>query len=243
LPVSGLLANHEKSHLILRAIEWLNRLAKRHGISLRQSFLRLATRAQREIARLWSWGPAKQKARHMGGSIGLTVWGGARLWTAAEDFQLDRDTREQRQHDAGGDHADGGLHRGAANQTDAVEQGSQVADIERRFFTIEANIGQCAFRAFFGSARQHGLELYIGCWQTNSNSSPLGQWHCPLCREKIAPLGESSGTVPFENIATGEAAFLVEVVRDGGVDGGDLLKTSHPPEAEHRALPPSKWEV
>ncbi len=26
-------------------------------------------------------------------------------------------------------------------------------------------------------------------------------------------------------------AFLVEVVRDGGVDGGELLKTSHPPEA------------
>jgi IS5 family transposase len=40
------------SHLILRAIEWLNRLARRHQINLRQSFLRLATRARREVARL-----------------------------------------------------------------------------------------------------------------------------------------------------------------------------------------------
>jgi len=45
-------AHPTDSHLILRAIEWLNRLAKRHGISLRQSFLRLATRARREVARL-----------------------------------------------------------------------------------------------------------------------------------------------------------------------------------------------
>ena len=39
-------------HLILRAIEWLNRAAKRNGISLRQSILRLATRAGRDVARL-----------------------------------------------------------------------------------------------------------------------------------------------------------------------------------------------
>jgi len=46
------IAHPTDSHLILRAIEWLNRLAKRHGINLRQSFLRLATRARREVARL-----------------------------------------------------------------------------------------------------------------------------------------------------------------------------------------------
>lgn len=45
-------AHPTDSHLILRAIEWLNRAAKRHGINLRQSFLRLATRARREVARL-----------------------------------------------------------------------------------------------------------------------------------------------------------------------------------------------
>jgi IS5 family transposase len=45
-------AHPTDSHLILRSIEWLNRLAKRHGIKLRQSFLRLTTRARREVARL-----------------------------------------------------------------------------------------------------------------------------------------------------------------------------------------------
>ena len=45
-------AHPTDSHLILRAIEWLNRAAKRHGIKLRQSFLRLATRARREVTRL-----------------------------------------------------------------------------------------------------------------------------------------------------------------------------------------------
>lgn len=45
-------AHPTDSHLILRAIEWLNRVAKRHGIKLRQSFIRLATRARREVARL-----------------------------------------------------------------------------------------------------------------------------------------------------------------------------------------------
>jgi len=46
------IAHPTDSHLLLRGIEWLNRLAKRHGIRLRQSFLRLATRAQREVGRL-----------------------------------------------------------------------------------------------------------------------------------------------------------------------------------------------
>ena len=46
------IAHPTDSHLILRAIEWLNRAARRHGIGLRQSFLRLATRARRDAARL-----------------------------------------------------------------------------------------------------------------------------------------------------------------------------------------------
>ena len=45
-------AHPTDSHLILRAIEWLNRAANHHGISLRQSFPRLATRVRREVARL-----------------------------------------------------------------------------------------------------------------------------------------------------------------------------------------------
>ena len=45
---------------LLRVIEWLNRLAKRHGIKLRQSFIRLATRARREDCRWMRTWPRRQ---------------------------------------------------------------------------------------------------------------------------------------------------------------------------------------
>lgn len=51
-----------------------------------------------------------------------------------------------------------------------------------------------------------------GCCQTNSNPSLQGQYGCPLCRAKTAPLGESGGAVGFEMWSAGEASFLVEVV-------------------------------
>ena len=45
-------AHPTDSHLLLRAIEWLNKLAKKHRLDLRQSYLRLAKRARREVSRL-----------------------------------------------------------------------------------------------------------------------------------------------------------------------------------------------
>ena len=45
-------AHPTDSHLLLRAIEWLNKLAKKHRLDLRQSYLRLARRARHEIGRL-----------------------------------------------------------------------------------------------------------------------------------------------------------------------------------------------
>src|SRR3546814_17465546 len=45
-------AHPTDSHLLMRGIEWLNRLAKRHGIKLRQSFLRVGRRARRRVPRL-----------------------------------------------------------------------------------------------------------------------------------------------------------------------------------------------
>ena len=56
-------AHPTDSHLILRAIEWLNRAARRHGLKLRQSFLRLATRARREASRLMHTRGHKQGQR------------------------------------------------------------------------------------------------------------------------------------------------------------------------------------
>lgn len=48
-----------------RGIEWLNRLAKRGGIVLRQSFLRLGKRASREVGRLIHTGGHQQAMRHL----------------------------------------------------------------------------------------------------------------------------------------------------------------------------------
>ena len=53
------------SHLLYRGIEWLNRLAKRHGVELRQSFLRLGKYSKREVGRLIHTGGHKQAMRHL----------------------------------------------------------------------------------------------------------------------------------------------------------------------------------
>ena len=45
-------AHPTDSHLLMRGIQWLNRLAKRHGVALRQSFLRVGRRARRDVSRL-----------------------------------------------------------------------------------------------------------------------------------------------------------------------------------------------
>lgn len=46
------IAHPTDSHLLMRGIEWLNRLAKQHGVKLRQSFLRLGRQARRDVSRL-----------------------------------------------------------------------------------------------------------------------------------------------------------------------------------------------
>jgi len=56
-------AHPTDSHLLLRAIEWLNRAAKQHDVKLRQSFLRLATRARQHAGRLMHTGGHKQGLR------------------------------------------------------------------------------------------------------------------------------------------------------------------------------------
>jgi hypothetical protein len=70
-----------------------------------------------------------------------------------------------------------------------------------------------------------------------------GSYDCPLPRTETMPLGESGGAVGFEEGSAGKAALAVEVVGDGGVDGGELLQTSHAPEPEHRPLSSSERQV
>ncbi len=58
-------AHPTDSHLLHRGVRWLNRLARRHGVALRRSFVRLAARARREAARLMH-GPGRAQAlRHV----------------------------------------------------------------------------------------------------------------------------------------------------------------------------------
>ena len=58
-------AHPTDSHLLLRGIEWLNRLAKKNGIKLRLSYLRLGKRARREIGRLMHGRGHKQARRYL----------------------------------------------------------------------------------------------------------------------------------------------------------------------------------
>jgi transposase, IS5 family len=58
-------AHPTDSHLLLRAVEWLNKLARKHGVKLRQSYLRLATRARREVGRLIHGRGHKQAMRYL----------------------------------------------------------------------------------------------------------------------------------------------------------------------------------
>ena len=53
---------------------------------------------------------------------------------------------------------------------------------------------------------------------------------------KLTPLGQSSGSGLFENIAAVEMALVVEVVVDRGVDGSEFLQGLDVPEPGHRTL-------
>jgi IS5 family transposase len=57
------IAHPTDSHLLLRAIEWLNRLSRKQGVAVRQSYLRVARAARREVGRLMHAGPRKQAER------------------------------------------------------------------------------------------------------------------------------------------------------------------------------------
>jgi IS5 family transposase len=57
------IAHPTDSHLLMRAIEWLNRLARKQGVAVRQSYLRVARHARREVGRLMHAGRGKQAER------------------------------------------------------------------------------------------------------------------------------------------------------------------------------------
>jgi hypothetical protein len=61
--------------------------------------------------------------------------------------------------------------------------------------------------------------------------------------KKLAPLGESDGSVELEIVSAVVSAFLIEVVMDGAVNGYEFLQTSHLSETEHGSFTSSKWLV
>ena len=58
-------AHPTDSHPLHRGVQWLNRLARRHRVALRQSFVRLAAHARREAARLMHGPGHPQALRHV----------------------------------------------------------------------------------------------------------------------------------------------------------------------------------
>ncbi len=81
------------------------------------------------------------------------------------------------------------------------------------------------------------------CCQTNANQSQFAPKRRISGCAELTPLSQCGGAVELEIVPAVEVAFLVEMVMDGGMDGGEFLKTSHPSEAEHRPFSSSKWLV
>ena len=75
-------AHPTDSHLLMRGIEWLNRLARRHGLKVRQSFLHVGRQARRDVSRrstvVGTSRPCAGYANCAPGSVGSTATSAAR---------------------------------------------------------------------------------------------------------------------------------------------------------------------
>ena len=66
-------------------------------------------------------------------------------------------------------------------------------------------------------------EAAARCCQTNAHSSLFALTRPVSGSAELTPLSESSVTVDLEVLPAGEAAFLVEMVEDRGMNGCELL--------------------
>jgi hypothetical protein len=89
-------------------------------------------------------------------------------------------------------------------------------------------------------SRTAGGKADGGCCQTNANQSQFAPIRRISGCTELTPLGKSGGAVQLKIVSAVEVAFVVEVSMDRGMDGGEFLQTSHPPEAEHGALSSSE---
>ena len=56
----------------------------------------------------------------------------------------------------------------------------------------------------------------------------------------MTPLGQGGGSAVFENVAASELAWVVDMVVDRGLDGGELLQGLDVSDPSHCPCPPSK---
>jgi hypothetical protein len=96
------------------------------------------------------------------------------LRTLAEHLELDRNHCKRRRDDAGGDHAQGGLHRRSSDEADAIQKGAQITNFERSFISIEVDICRRLLCTFLGCAGQDGLKFGIG----HAHEGPIGSAWC-----------------------------------------------------------------
>ena len=61
------------------------------------------------------------------------------------------------------------------------------------------------------------------CCQTNSNQSQFPSANVNLYGTKLAPLGESRASIMFEIVSVVEVTFVIEMVVDRRMDGGEFL--------------------
>ncbi len=87
------------------------------------------------------------------------------------------------------------------------------------------------------------FKVLSGWCQTDSNQSHFPPKRRNLGGTKQPPLLKCGGSEELEISSGVEVAFPIEEVVDGGMDGGEHLQASHTPEALHRPLSSSKWQV
>ena len=79
-----------------------------------------------------------------------------------------------------------------------------------------------------------------GCFQTILNQPQFAAGSVNLFGTKLAPLGESGGTVELEIISAVKGSFLIEMVVNARVDCDKFLHISQLSEAEHGPSSSSK---
>ena len=113
--------------------------------------------------------------------------------------------------------------------------GDAPVQIEKTL-TFALTASQQPFRQFWHVAEDKG-----GWCQSDANQSLLARGSRISSPAEHTPLGKGGSSGQPEDVPAGEAAFVIEVVWEGGVNGGEFLEISHAPEPEHEAFLSPEW--